>query len=174
MEDKKTESFLKILMPNQKRIFSYIVTLVPNYADAEDVMQNVTEFLWRRYSDYRPNTDFVAWALTITKYKIHEYYKDKKRNRQRLSNETIRILEKEVSTRKSDFDSNLEAVKNCVKKLDTNDYKLIQIRYEADQNVKSIASRFGQSVQSIYRHLSRIHIVLLRCIHRQLRQEDLL
>lgn len=174
MNNKETETFLKLLMPNQKRIFSYIVTLIPNYADAEDVMQEVVNVLLRKYSDYTQNTDFVAWALAITRYKIYEYYKDKKRAKQRLSNETVRFLDKESSTKGPEFDSNLEAVKKCIGKLDINDYKLIQMRYELDQDVKSIASRFGRSVQSIYRKLSRVHNILLRCISRQLNQEGLL
>ncbi|MCK5000968.1 MAG: sigma-70 family RNA polymerase sigma factor [Anaerohalosphaera sp.] len=171
MNNRETESFLKLLMPNQKRIFSYIVTLIPNYADAEDVMQEVVNVLLRKYSDYTPNTDFVAWALTITRYKIYEYYKEKKRDQQRLSNETVRFLDKESSTKGPDFDSNLEAVKKCIGKLDAKDYKLIQLRYEMDQNVKSISLRFGRSVQSIYRNLSRVHNILLRCISRHLHQE---
>lgn len=173
MDDKKTDSFLKLLIPNQKRIFSYIVTLIPNYADAEDVMQEVAGVLLKKYSDYTPNTDFVAWALTITKFKVYEYYKTKKREKQRLSNETIRILDKESSSQSSDFDSNLEAVKKCIAKLNANDYDLIQMRYELDQNVKNISARFGRSMQSIYRNLSRVHNILLRCIHRQLHEEGL-
>lgn len=173
MDDKKTESFLMLLLPNQKRIFSYIVTLIPNYTDAEDVMQEVTSTLLRKYSDYTPNTDFVAWALTVTRYKVYEYYKAKKRDQQKLSKETVRILDMETPAKGSGFDSNLEAVKKCITKLDTNDYKLVQMRYELDQNVKTIAARFGRSVQSIYRNLSRVHNILLRCISRQLNQEGL-
>lgn len=172
MANIETETFLKILVPNQKRIFSYIATLIPNYADAEDVMQEVISLLWRKYADYTPNTDFVAWALTVAKFKVYEYYKDIKRNQRKLSNETIRVLEKESFVTEDLYKGHLEAVKNCIKKLDTKDYKLIQLRYEMNENVKYIASRFGLSVQSIYKNLARIHNVLLLCVNRRLRQEE--
>ncbi len=173
MANKETESFLQVLVPNQKRIFSYIATLIPNYADAEDVMQEVVGLLWRKYENYTPHTDFVAWALTIAKYKVYEYYKDVKRNKRKLSNETIRILEKESFTSEDQYNLHLEAVKKCIQKLDMKDYKLIQLRYELNQNVKIIASRFGRSVQSIYKRLSRIHNILLLCVNRQIHQEEL-
>ena len=171
--NKETENFLKVLVPNQKRIFSYIATLIPNYADAEDVMQEVVGLLWRKYADYTPNTDFVAWALTVARYKVYEYYKDIKRAQRKLSNETIRVLEKESSSAEADYNLHLEAVKKCIRKLDQKDYKLIQLRYELNQNVKHIASRFGLSVQSIYKNLARIHNILMWCVNRQLRREEL-
>jgi len=169
----ETEEFLKVLVPNQKRIFSYIATLIPNYADAEDVMQDVVALLWRKYADYVPNTDFVAWALTIARFKVYEYYKVIKRNQRKLSNETIRILEKESFVAEDQYNGHLEAVKKCIQTLDMKDYKLVQLRYEMNENVKYIATRFGLSVQSIYKNLARIHNILLLCVNRRLRQEEL-
>lgn len=173
MANQETESFLKVLVPNQKRIFSYIATLIANYADAEDIMQEVVELLWKKYAEYTPNTDFVAWALTIARYKVYEYYKDVKRNQRKLSNETVRILEKESNTTADEYNSHLEAVKKCIRKLDIKDYKLIQLRYELNENVKHIASRFGRSVQSVYKSLTRVHNILMRCVNRQIHQEEL-
>lgn len=173
MTKQGTESFLKVLVPNQKRIFSYIATLIPNYADAEDVMQEVVGLLWKKYEDYTPNTDFVAWALTIARYKVFEYYKEVKRNQRKLSNETVRVLEKESLTTSDEYNLHLEAVKKCIQKLDMKDYKLIQLRYELNENVKYIASRFGLSVQSVYKSLTRIHNILMRCVNHQIHQEEL-
>lgn len=173
MVNQGTESFLKVLVPNQKRIFSYIATLIPNYADAEDVMQEVVGLLWKKYEDYTPNTDFVAWALTIARYKVYEYYKDVKRNQRKLSNETVRVLEKESLTTSDEYNLHLEAVKKCIQKLDMKDYKLIQLRYELNENVKYIASRFGLSVQSVYKSLTRVHNILMRCVNHQIHQEEL-
>lgn len=173
MANQETESFLKVLVPNQKRIFSYIATLIANYADAEDIMQEVVELLWKKYAEYTPNTDFVAWAVAIARYKVYEYYKDVKRNQRKLSNETVRILEKESNTTADEYNSHLEAVKKCIQKLDIKDYKLIQLRYELNENVKHIASRFGRSVQSVYKSLTRVHNILMRCVNRQIHQEEL-
>ena len=72
------------------------------------------------------------------------------------------------------YNSHLEAVKRCIQKLDMKDYKLVHLRYELNETVKYIASRFGLSVQSIYKSLARIHNILMSCVNRQLRREDLL
>ena len=174
MTHSENDNFLKLLIPNQKRIFSYIVRLIPNYADAEDVMQEVAELLWKKYSEYKPGTDFLAWALAVARYKVYEYYKENKRNQQRLSNETVRILEKEAQQQYDKEDHRIDAIKNCLIKLSLDDYKIVKLRYELNEKVANIAARYGCSVQSIYNNLTRIHDALMLCVKRQLRQEDVL
>ena len=172
MTNSDNNNFLKLLIPNQKRIFSYIVRLIPNYADAEDVMQEVAELLWKKYSEYEPNTDFLAWALAIARFKVYEYYKESKRKQQRLSNETVRILEKEAQSQVDKEDDRIEAIKDCVIKLSSNDYNIVKLRYELNEKVKNIAARYGCSVQSVYNNLTRIHEALMLCIKRHMRQES--
>ena len=105
-----------------------------------------------------PNTDFVAWALSCrARFKIYEYYKENKRAQQRLSNEAVRILERESQKSNRDSDSHLEAIKRCMSTLNIDDYKLIKLRYELNEKVENIASRFGCSHHRIYRSLTRIH-----------------
>ncbi len=42
-----SEAFLKVFLPNQNRILSFILCYVPNRMDAEDVFQNTTFVLWK-------------------------------------------------------------------------------------------------------------------------------
>ena len=56
------EEFVGLLMGSQQRVFSYILTLLPNVADAQDVLQETSIVLWRRLAEYEPGTDFTAWA----------------------------------------------------------------------------------------------------------------
>jgi len=73
-EDIKTGSkaFLALLVPNQMRIQAFILTLVPNVADAEDIYQETVYVMWDKISTFEIGTDFVAWAVTIAKFKILE------------------------------------------------------------------------------------------------------
>ncbi len=174
MSNSENNNFLKLLIPGQKRIFSYIVRLIPNYADAEDVMQEVVELLWKKFSEFKPDTDFLAWALVIARYKVYEYYKENKRSKQRLSNETVRILEKEAQLQDKQEDFRIDAIKKCVLKLNSSDYKIVKLRYELNEKVTNIAVQYGCSVQSIYNNLTRIHDALMLCVKRHMRQEDIL
>jgi RNA polymerase sigma-70 factor (ECF subfamily) len=53
--------FIRLLTANQSRIYAYIVSLVPNFNDADDIMQETTTMMWERKEDFESGTDFVAW-----------------------------------------------------------------------------------------------------------------
>ena len=46
--------FLKLLLSNETRIFSYILTLVPNFADAEEIMQEASTVMWKSFDQFQP------------------------------------------------------------------------------------------------------------------------
>ena len=48
MGNDDTKYFVSKLMPHHNRLFSYILKMVPNYSDAEDVMQEVVSLLWKK------------------------------------------------------------------------------------------------------------------------------
>jgi RNA polymerase sigma-70 factor (ECF subfamily) len=52
--------FLGLLVPNQRRIQAFILTLVPNVADAEDIYQETLSEMWNKFDSFEVGTDFVA------------------------------------------------------------------------------------------------------------------
>jgi len=41
-KEQNQEQFLRLLMMNDKRIYAYILSFVPNAADADDIMQEAS------------------------------------------------------------------------------------------------------------------------------------
>src|SRR5436190_19336309 len=54
-----------LLTRHQRQIFSYIYVLVPNRADAEDLLQETSVVICEKFHEFREGTDFVAWACQI-------------------------------------------------------------------------------------------------------------
>jgi len=71
------------------------------------------------------------------------------------------------------LDARMEVLRDCIRKLDPRDYMLVQMRYDHELDVETIAERLGRSVQSVYKRLARIHDVLLHCVRRNLQREEL-
>jgi RNA polymerase sigma-70 factor (ECF subfamily) len=164
--NKRSELFLKLLMSNEVRIFSYILKLVPNLADAEDIMQETAGIMWRKFDQFQKATNFVAWAIEIAHYRVLDYRRKKSRSPMIYESE---IFEQMVSlareTSKQD-DRRLEALRRCLTKLQDRQRRLIMLRYYDDIRPKEIATRLGMSVHAVYKSLSRIYEQLLMCIRR--------
>ena len=50
------EEFVRLLMAHERQIFTYILTLLPHVADAEDVLQETSIVLWRKFPEYQAGT----------------------------------------------------------------------------------------------------------------------
>ena len=167
--------FVKLLTRNYCRINSFIFCMVPNAADSEDIMQETTALMWDKFDQYKLGTNFVAWALTIARYKILSYQRDMKRNRIKFDDRVIEMIETESRARLIDTQNTTEKVavlKKCIQKLPEKDREIVVLKYQSELPTKTIASRKKVSLPTIYRRLSKIYFNLLECINRNLSLEE--
>ena len=171
--NKRSELFLKLLMSNEVRIFSYILRLVPNFADAEDIMQETAGIMWRKFDQFREATNFVAWAMEIAHYRVLDYRRKKCRSPMIYENEIFDQMVSLAREASVQDDRRLEALRRCLAKLKDRQRRLITLRYYNDIKPKKIAIRLGMSVHAVYKSLSRIYEQLLMCIRKTPTFEEL-
>jgi len=160
-------------MDNQKRIYAYILGMVPNYEDAKDLFQETVLVMWSKFDSFQRGTDFTTWGITIAKYQILSVRKKYSKDRLRFNQAALGLLQKESETIIEQIDIRMEALRKCVLKLNRKDYELIRMRYEHEISIKTIAEQIGKTVQSIYKRLANIHDTLVRCIRRTIAREEL-
>ena len=168
-----TEQFLKLLMANDKRIYAFILTLVPGRVDADDLMQETVTVMWRKFGNFEPGRDFVAWGIGIARYKVLEYRKKKRKSQIRFNDNVHALLEADAKNMLCRLDERLDTLQQCLSKLSEKDRKLIGMRYEQDLTAKIISERVGQSIHRVYRNIVRIHDMLLRCVRSTLSAKDI-
>lgn len=171
-QEQNQEQFLRLLMLNDRRIYAYILSLVPNAADADDIMQEVSAVMWRKFSSFRSGMDFVGWALTIARYQILSYFKKKKSSRLHFSESLVKELEEEVQRAIPEMDHRMGAMKRCMDKLAGADRYILKLRYEKDLTLENIGAHISKSTRATYYALVRIHRMLLQCIKQTLAEES--
>ncbi len=163
--------FLRLYQANERRIFGFILALVPQWSEAEDLLQETTMTMWSKFDKFESGTDFAAWALCIARYRVMNHRKKKRNQRVQFSDEVLEALDERVRHTASELDVRRDALSNCLRKLPERDRELIHLRYEYDATPKSVAQRLGGSVDAVYKALNRIHVQLLYCIRRTLAME---
>ena len=158
------EYFLFLLTPVQGRIYAYILSRWPNKSDADDIMQESISILWRKFHTYEPGTEFLAWAFTVTKFVISGFKRKHKRDPIQFSPETLEVVNEQAGSYLQEYDFELEALRDCLKKLSPDAVSLLKCKYEDGWTSKQIASRFGMSLRTFYRNIAKTHAVLLRCM----------
>ncbi len=169
--DKDAGEFTRLLLQNHKRIMGLILALVPNGPDADDILQESSGVMWRRFGDFEPGTNFSAWALRIARLQVMSYYDREKRARARLSDETVDSLTDQLARPDWDSSARMEALRRCVGRLREREIELIRRRYYSEQSVPEIARDTGATVHAIYKSLNRVHLALLRCTRATMQRE---
>lgn len=161
-------NFLQLLLKNQRRIYAFILGMVPDPNDIDDLFQETVLLMWSKFDTYQPGTSFSAWGVTIAKYHILSAHKKRVRHRRHFTPAVQHLLMERLGSHVEHLDERVEALKHCVKKLSDSDYEMIQMRYEKDMPVPSIADCLKKSVSSTYKRFSLIHELLQRCVQRSL------
>ena len=61
------QQFLSLFLRSERELFRYVVALVPNVADAEDIVQQTALVLWEKFSAYDPGQPFTPWACRFAR-----------------------------------------------------------------------------------------------------------
>ncbi len=172
-ENSKTEAYVNLITLHQARIYSYILSMVPHFSDADDLMQKTCKVIWEKFDDYQQGTDFLSWAIKIANFKIYEYWRaEKKRSSIHFNEALIHEIESDARHYAEDSNRYLPYLYECIKKLNKEDLKLIRLKYYRNLKAKEISARFGKSVFTIYKNLSRIYQALQACVRRsEIREE---
>ena len=162
-------AFLRLFVRHQQEIYAYILTLVQNVHDADDLFQEGLTVMWHKFDQFEPGTNFAAWAVQVMRYLILDYRRRCARNRQvQLSDEVLDAMMDRVPSLQDQMAVRLEALKDCIGQLDERARRMVKIRYERNTPVADMASQLKISVRQVQRTLASINGILLRCMRRSL------
>jgi RNA polymerase sigma-70 factor (ECF subfamily) len=171
LENRREEQIAQLLAAHQQRLSGYIRTLVPSRTDAEDVLQEVNLFIWRRSDEFKLGTNFGAWAYQIARLHVMNLRKKKPVGVAGLSDAVVEQIAAGAGSDADFAPPRLAALEACLRKLSDKDQVLVRLRYQPDATTQSVAEEVGRSLKGIYQSLNRIRVTLLDCIQRTLSSE---
>ena len=164
----RQEAFVRLFAANEPMVLGFVMTLVPTWEDAAEILQETSVVAWRKFDDFEQGTSFLNWLYRIAELEVRSFWTRRKRDRVQFSDSLVR---KVVDARIEDNECLAErrrALTECIAKLRESDRKLLLERYVAERQGKKIAEAFGQPVDSIYKALKRIRLALYDCVNRTL------
>lgn len=165
------EDILELFSKCQRRLYLYILSMLPNPADAEDVLQNAMIVVWQKFDQFEPGTDFRAWVARICYYEACKFRGRSRGQGVSFSPELMDELSVEYQRREDVLDLRQAAAPGCVDRLPAPDRELIDAVYGRRVEVPRLAEQLGREPTSIYRSLRRIRQWLHECIERAVRKE---
>lgn len=166
-ESTQYEQFLKLVRQNEKKIFGYVLSLVPKFSIAEDIMQNVILVMWKKFADYREDSSFSAWGMSIGRFVVLDYYRKENRSIVHFSSDAVERITRTMSVYET-YDDRLDVLHSCIKKLPHDLRLILRLRYQQKHSIKEVADKIKKPVHSMYKLISKIHNILRQCIETNL------
>lgn len=164
--------FMDLFLGNERRIFAYVLALVPHREDAEDLVQDVSRVLWQKFDEFTGEGDFAAWAITIARYRVLDFRRKQRFRQAAFSDRTLEAIAEQMGRVSRQSNCRLDAMLSCMTRLRDPDRELLRLRYHVGVSTREVALQVGRSVDSVYKSLNRIHNQLLLCIREEMSKEN--
>jgi RNA polymerase sigma-70 factor, ECF subfamily len=167
----KASDFVLEWNASSRQVYAFILSLLPNSADADEAFQETGKVLWEKFSEYQSGSSFTSWACRAAFISAMELRRRKRRSPLAFSDTFVEAVECGFPKHVETLSVRHSALIECMEKLTTSDRDLLRRRYVDGGTVATVAAEVGRSIKVVYKELGRIHESLFRCIERTIRQE---
>ncbi len=173
-EPEITPEFIALLTSNQSRLFAYVLSLLGDRQQAQDVMQETNIVLWRKAAQFKLGTNFGAWMLKVAYYQVMEHRR--KMNKLALfvaDDDFLAQLAEEAAGCSNRMEEQQAALQTCLQKLPDRQRDIVRRRYTEGASIKSVAEQLGIAASAIKQTLFRARTHLIACVRFRLKEEQL-
>ena len=163
MDSTQHQQFAERVVRNQQRIFRYIVSVVPNRADADELFQQTCLTLWESWERYDMSLDFVPWACGIAHNHVRNFYRKRQNSEVQLDADVVEMLATRSSQLRQRDDEKLAALRGCLNELTERNRGIVE-NYYGGMSVQEIATQRDLSANAIYKLLDRVREALHDCV----------
>jgi RNA polymerase sigma-70 factor (ECF subfamily) len=170
--EERAKLFVDLLAQHERGLSGYIVALVPNWSDADDVLQETKLRLWEQFEKYDPSKDFGGWARAIAHFQVLTYRKQSNRHSARYTSEFVDLVAIEAASVAVEANVRHRFLDECMRRLGEAGRKLLILCYAGNLSIKEVALRLGRSIRGLQNAVAKLRKNVQQCVENRLRGKD--
>jgi RNA polymerase sigma-70 factor (ECF subfamily) len=160
----QSEQLAALWTQAQPVVSAYIRTLLPDFHQAEEVLQRVAVVLVRKFVTYDPARPFVPWAIGFARFEVLRYRRDHATDRHQFDSDIVERVADLYQSDEIDFAGFRGALRSCVAKLQGRNRRALLLRYTQNVGPKEISKELCLSANAVRQLLHRVRAALRKCI----------
>ena len=162
------ERFTRHWTKAQPVVSAYVRSMVPDFHQAEDLLQNVAVVLLRKFGEYDDRRPFVGWAIGIAKNEILSSRRTHARGALSFNPELLDAVAVGYEEMSTEVSQRARVLQECLDKVDGHAWRMLRLRYEKSMKPGEIASKLGVQAGNVRVMLSRLRTSLQDCVERSI------
>ena len=158
------QRFLSLFLRSEREVFRYVAALVPNVADAEDIVQQTALALWEKFDAYDSSQPFTPWACRFALNKTKQWLERRQRWQALLEGGLAEELAQRREELRPEIETRLKHLEGCLSKLPEEQRSIVEGYYYRRDGVRKLAEQSDRTVAATYKTLQRIREALQLCM----------
>jgi RNA polymerase sigma-70 factor (ECF subfamily) len=161
---KAGEAFVRLMTEHQGRLFGYLYSLTGHPDQANEILQETNVILWRDHAEFRPGSNFKAWAFRVAHFQFMAFRQRQIRDRLVFEDDVLGTLAEEAVRSDDLYEERRERLENCLSRLPKTQRELLRRRYAEGESLQDLAERQQSSANAVTQALFRIRQALIACV----------
>lgn len=151
----------------------FILALHPDFSVSKDLIHEVFLTLSAKASEFRPGSDFLAWARAVARLKVLEHLRRRKAVPRLLDPEALDAVVSSAAEEEESWADRRRALAECLRQLAPRAREILELRYSAQTlSPREIAGRVAWTNGAVRVALARARRFLQECTERRLGGEE--
>jgi RNA polymerase sigma-70 factor (ECF subfamily) len=160
------ERFARLWTQAQPLVAGYILGLIGDAHQADDVLQNTAIVCLRKIASYDGSRPFAAWAIGIARLEALASKRSVARSPLSFQPELVDAVT-EACEELAEREPESAALHRCLEQVRGRSWDALRLRYNEDLEPTAIGERLGMAAGAVRVLLTRVRAALRTCIERQ-------
>jgi RNA polymerase sigma-70 factor (ECF subfamily) len=166
--DSLPADFVARLTANQGALYGFIVSLMGNLDQANDVLQETNFKLCRKAAEFDPAKPFLRWAYAFARNEVLSWRTRCARSRLVFDDALVAQIADQFAAVEDSTEKQFAALEKCVEKLPERQRELVAARYGRGEAVQEIAARMKMPENAAAALFYRLRKALAGCVEMSL------
>lgn len=168
MDQERNEELARLWTGAQRAVGAYILSLVPDFHEAEEILQRVAVVLVRKFAQYDPKVPFVAWAIRVAQYEVLYHRRQRATDRHVFDDRLIEQVTESHVRLADEATGAEEALRECLKRVTGRSRQAIDLHYGQGLKPAAIATKLGVGAGAARMLLVRVRVLIRECVEARL------
>ena len=164
---RNSDAFVQLMTEHQGRLYAYVLSLVGDPDQANDVLQETNLVLWRTAGEFQMGSNFRAWAFRIAHFQVMAHRQRQLRDRLVFDDEMLVVLDPAAKAVDETYEERQERLTACLEKLPESQRELLRQRYADGLSLQAIAESVRRTANAVAQTLFRVRRTLIDCVTRR-------
>ena len=164
---------LRAALEHRVELMAYARSLLGNYAEADDAVQEAMLVVVRKFDQFRDGTSMLSWCRAIVRLevlRIKQQHRQERSLAERLLDDAIDAAFEEFQTAQRRDDAQLwhEALERCLGRVPKHGRRVLQARFVDELSYQQIGQRVGMTLEAVRKALFRLKKQVRSCVETSL------